>query len=224
MKQKTKELSARIHAAKSELDRLTGEIDRCNAAINAADEPAAQLQQLQKQRSTEIARAFVESRAADVAAIDNLIRVAEKSGARAREQGEAAREALQFVNQRRGELEAELTNARAELTEMVLADLAARRAAAKAAFARAVDALREPMEDYLAIDAAQYRLDDAIPRGNFAYMPGRMLMVALQSEGLRVWTERGLQGPDWFADLREPGANEKTTALFDELRALGLEV
>lgn len=211
---RTNELSARIHAAKSELDRLTSEIDRCNAAINAADEPAAQLQQLQKQRSTEIARAFVESRTPDLAAIDNLIRVADESGARAREQGEAAREALQFIEQRRGELEDELATARKELTAVVLEDLTARRVKAQEAFNAAINAASEPFGTLLALNAMERRLRDSPPSP-------WTLLDAVKERGICVFGERGLQSPDWFAPGR---SNESYLALADEFRAVGLEV
>lgn len=217
-------LEKQIKNLQTELDRADAAKARCVAAIEAAEVRKAELSDLHEQRTAIVAQAFADGEKADTTAIDAEIVEYQKKHELEVKDGEAASRALELLETRCTEYRDALTTARDEIKTIALADLAARREKVKEAFARAVDALREPMEDYLAIDAAQYRLDDAIPRGNFAYMPGRMLMVALQSEGLRVWTERGLQGPDWFADLRKPGANEKTTALFEELRGLGLEV
>lgn len=212
-------LSKQIAKLQTELDRADAAKARCLAAIEAAKVRAAELRSLQEQRTRIVAQAFADGGKPDTAAIDAEIAAYAEAHGQEMSDGEAASSALDLLETRCTEYRDALTNARAELTEEALSDLRARRLQAKEAYSRAVDTLREPLEAYLAIDSAEIRLS-----GNYrnaAYTPGRMLLEALRSEGLRVWTERGLAGPEWMGSLGKSG---KAEALLEELRAAGLEV
>ena len=216
--QNAKQLSKTITTHQKELDRLTADIDRCTAAIAAVDEAESHVTAARQRRDAEAADAFLAKRDPNPSFGAELDR-AEQQAESLRSSANAARGALAVVEQRCAELRAEIAAAREELTAVMLEDVAQRRAKAQAAFNEAVDALRGPLEEMSAFDSIKRRLT-----GNYSPFTGSaMLLDALKGEGLRVWTERGLQGPAWMGAIAQ-GSSEKSQALADELRAAGLDI
>jgi chromosome segregation ATPase len=213
-----RDLTKTINARQSELDRITADIARCDAATDAHEAALAAVTAARQRRDAEAADAFLAKRDPDPVFNAELDR-AEQQTESLRASGEAARGALAVIEQRCEELKAEIAAARVELTALALEDVAQRRAKARAAFNAAVDALREPLEEMCALDGVTRTLT-----GNYnPYTPSAMLLDALNGEGLRVWTERGLQGPAWMGSINQR-STEKYQALAGELRAAGLQL
>ncbi|MFL9907356.1 hypothetical protein [Paraburkholderia sp. RL17-337-BIB-A] len=213
-----KQLTKTINARQSELDRLTADIDRCTSAIAAVDESESHVTAARQRRDAEAAEAFLAKRDPDASFNAELDR-AEQQSASLRASGNAARGALAVIEKRCEELKAEIAAARVELTAVALADIAQQRAKAQAAFNEAVDALRGPLEEMSAFDGITRVLT-----GNYSWFTGSaMLLDALKGDGLRVWTERGLQGPAWMGAIAQ-GSSEKYQALANELRTAGLDI
>lgn len=216
--QQTKALTKQITTCVSELARLESDTDRCNAAIKAADEHNCRLSGLQKQKADETAAAFVDKRSADTTAIDQEIAVVEKMSATARDHGEAARNGLAVVEQRRSVLGSELAAARSALKAMILEEVQRRRLAASEKYKAAVDALREPLAELRGLDS----VSNLIHQRHGTTMSER-LVDCLVDEGLRVPMDGMMRKPAWLPIIGA-AARENYAALADEFRAMGLDI
>lgn len=103
-----KKAAEALTAKRQELANIEAQIERAQAAIDAVAPGAAEIEGLQLQRKEEIGRAFIESREADVTAIDKALAKAEKSVVTARGAGEAATSALHILKMQRMQLEHDL--------------------------------------------------------------------------------------------------------------------
>jgi chromosome segregation ATPase len=212
-------LSKKITECTSEIARLEAERERCNAAIESANQHDASIADLTERRAREVSTAFIENRDAIVAPIDKEIASAEKLGAAARDHGAAARGALTEIDRRCAELRSELPPARKALTALVMEQLGARRVAAQERFNGAVDELRPLLIELRALDAVICTV-----RGIHSALPGSVQLIdALLEEGLTVWGSGKLYRPGW---LRSIGTDAQASHadLVAEFKLLGLDI
>lgn len=212
-----KALTKQIAACQTEITRLEGECERCNAAIAAGEQHFPALDDLIQRRDYELAQAFIEQRKPNVAEIDKQVAAAER--APAREQASAARGAVNLINDRLTEQRTALAAARAELTAVVVEEVSRRRADAQSRFNGIVESLRGPLAELRALDSMAGTL-----RGvNVALPQSEQLARALLDDGLRIVNETGIRPPSWLRTIHSE-AGEPYAALAAELKALGLDI
>jgi hypothetical protein len=208
-------LTKQITACQAEITRLEGERERCNAAIAAGEQDSTVLDDLRNRRDRELAQAFIEQRKPNVAELDKEILAAER--APAREQATAARGAVSLIEERLAGQRAELVKARTALKAVIEEDIGQRHAKARETFNAAVDALRVPLAELRALDSVTATMHGTGSR----FSASQQMLEALAEEGLRIFTSRGLGGPDW---LRNLGSTEVYESLVTEFRAAGLDI
>jgi hypothetical protein len=210
-------LTKQIAACQAEIARLEGERERYNAAIARSEYDPTALDDLRRRRAHECAEAFIEQRKANVVELDKEIAAAEKVRAPSMEQASAAIGAVNLINERCGELKTELVKARTALKAVIEEDIGQRHAKARETFNAAVDALRVPLAELRALDSVTATMHGTGSR----FSASQQMLDALAEEGLRIFTPRGLGGPDW---LRNLGSTEVYESLVTEFRAAGLDI
>ena len=219
MKQKTKELSAKIHAAKGELDRLAAERERCETATAAVEEAEAYVAAARKQRDSEAAEAFLARRDPNPVFAEELDR-AELLAASLRPSADAARGALDAIAKQAGEVTKALEGARAELAEGLLPDLARRLEATEAAYNEAVDGLAAPL---IEMHAIANLIGTVRGTGGYGSIAPEVITTGLKERGLVVRRDLKLLSPLWLHDV-QANARKRYSELAEEFRAAGLEL
>ena len=210
-------LTKQILACQSEITRLEGDRERCNAAIADGEQHAAALDTLRQRRVDESAQAFVEQRKANLVEIDKEIAAAEKVRAASAEQAAAARGAVNIIEQRLADQHAELATARSALKSIVHELINQRATKAREEFNAAVDALRDKLAEVSALDSMAATL-----RGVVSQHSASQLMVdCLRDEGLKIFTARGPWAPGW---LHTFSASVEYESLATEFRGAGLDI
>ena len=215
--QQVKALTKQIKTCQTEIARLEGERERCKAAIAGGAQDFSGLDDLRQRRAYECAQAFIEQREPNVAEIDKEIAALERP--LAWEQANAARGAVNLINDRLAEQRTTLAAARAELTTIVIEEVSRRRADAQSRFNGIVESLRGPLAELRAIDSMAGTL-----RGVHVALPqSEQLARALLDDGLRVVNETGIRPPSWLRTIHSE-AGEPYAALAAELKELGLNI
>ncbi|MBC8740613.1 hypothetical protein F6X40_28695 [Paraburkholderia sp. UCT31] len=182
--------AAHIRQLREARAKLTSEVPRLAALVEAADGHSGEIQSLQRARTEAQALALIDSHEADTASIDAGIAEAEHAAAKALEDGLTAHAALDVIAQRRAALDADLNQAVEAQLETAARDLIARREATYTEFNTAVNALRAPLERMLAFELSLIEVRRRQSKASGSGIgPAHNLVAALQDQGLRVLRE-----------------------------------
>lgn len=182
--------AAHIRQLREARARLTSEVPRLTALVEAADGHSGEIQSLQRARTEAQALALIDSHEPDTSAIDGRIIEAERAAAKAIEEGATARAALDVIAQRRAALDAELKQAIEAQLELAACDLLKHREEQFDEINAAINAVRLPLERALSLERLLIEVRRRQSKGGGSGSgPVHNLVDALRDQGLRVLRE-----------------------------------
>lgn len=158
-------LTAQIHDLEARIETARADIDRAGAAARDAERLEGELSALSDKRARVKAEAFIAGTKADIAELDRQEAELEKASRRAREDGKAGALAVQLLEEKIAEHEAEIARLEEDRKSKAVEWLTAQREKAVDQWLDALSALGPIVADALAAEAARRALGAGVFRG-----------------------------------------------------------
>lgn len=219
-------ITTEIRAKRAAIEQHRKDIDRAGEAAREAERLEGEIQALSDKRARIKAEAFIAGTKADIAELDKQEEQLEKASRRAREDGKAGALAVQLLEEKIAEHQAEITRLEEGRTAKTVEWLTARREAAIDQWNAALNALGPIVAEALAAEAARrrfvpnphYREDPLAGAQAIVFgLPMRRGSWVSLSSGDSRWTPEPL---DWGHD-QKPGKREHDQ-LISELTDAGV--